>query len=412
MTYRKTSKAPRRLRMEAGELESAVAAYAAHLAEHGYTSLTIQGASDSARHLGAWLTQSGTPAQSIDADVLSRFACHRCRCGGNRASGKLSPKYLRRVHRFVRFLADLGLVAPFERTTVEIDFRVERFADWLRRHRGLSERTIARHTHMITRLLPALGHDPASYDAALIRSVILDEGSRCSAAYVKTMAMALRGYLRFLAANGLCCPGLDHAVPSTPQWRLSALPRYLPPDDVDRLIEGCDKSKPHGVRDKAILLLLARLGLRAQDICALALDDIDWAAGTIRISGKSRREVRLPLPQEVGDALLGYVSEARPLSAERRAFLRGSAPYTPFANSSVVSSIVRLALRRAGITDAPSQGAHLLRHSAATAMLRGGATLEAIGVVLRHESPNTTAHYAKVDLGTLHLIAQPWPGSV
>ena len=395
--------------MDAGELAEPIAAYAAHLNGLGYSALTIKGCTDSARHLGAWLARSHTAVAALDEHVLDRFARHRCRCGGNRASDRLSAKYVNRARRFALFLGRLGLVTVTPSEAPVVDPSVARFGEWLCRHRGLSERTIVRHVRMVSRLLPALGADPHSYDAARVRAVILGESARCSAAYVKTMAMALRGYLRFLAARGECRPGLDHAVPPTPDWRLSALPRYLPPDDVARLIDGCDLSRPCGIRDRAILLLLARLGLRAHDVWAMAFDDVDWTTGMIRVHGKRRREVRLPLPQEVGDALLAYIERARPSVDEPKIFLRSAAPFAPFAGSNAVSTIVRFALRRAGITDAPSQGAHLLRHSAATAMLRMGATLEAIGAVLRHESPNTTAHYAKIDVATLRLIAQPWP---
>jgi integrase/recombinase XerD len=224
------------------------------------------------------------------------------------------------------------------------------------------------------------------------------------------MTTALRGYLRFLAAAGLCRPGLDKAVPVVPQWRLSSLPRYLPGGDVERLIASCDLTKSHGIRDRAILLLLARLGLRAGDILTMRLDDIAWDDGTLRVSGKGRREIRLPLPQDAGDALLEYLSRARPRVDDDRIFLRSSAPYQPFSGSSVVSGIVRLALVRAGIADAPSWGANLLRHSAATSMLRAGASLDAVGTILRHRSVDTTAHYAKVDIAMLQQIAQPWPG--
>lgn len=399
----------RPLSMDAGELTGPIAVYAAHLTGLGYAALTIKGCTDSARHLGAWLALSGIAVSALDEHVLERFARHRCRCGGNRVSDRLSAKYVNRARRFARFLGRLGLVTVIAPEAPVVDPSVARFGEWLRRHRGLSERTIARHVRMVSRLLPALGADPPAYDAARVRAVILSESARCSAAYVKTMAMALRGYLRFLAARGGCRPGLDHAVPPTPDWRLSALPRYLPLDDVARLIEGCDLSQPHGIRDRAILLLLARLGLRAHDVWAIEIGDVDWTASLVRVRGKRRRDVRLPLPQEAGDALLAYIERARPPVDEPRIFLRSAAPFVPFASSSVVSTIVRSALRRAGITDAPSQGAHLLRHSAATAMLRAGATLEAIGVVLRHESPDTTAHYAKIDVATLRLIAQPWP---
>ena len=263
---------------------------------------------------------------------------------------------------------------------------------------------------MVMRLLPDLGNDPERYSAELIRRVIVAEAGRSSRPYLQTMTTALRGYLRFLAASGACRPRLDRAVPTVAHWRLSALPRYLAVADVERLIASCDLTKTRGIRDKAILLLLARLGLRGGDILNMRLDDVAWAEGTVRVCDKGRREVRLPLPQDVGDALLDYLEKVRPHVDEDRIFLRSSAPYRPFANSASISDVVRLALMRAGITDPPSRGANLLRHSAATGMLRGGATLDAIGSVLRHRSPDTTAHYAKVDVAMLLRIAQAWPG--
>lgn len=175
------------------------------------------------------------------------------------------------------------------------------------------------------------------------------------------------------------------------------------------MIASCDVSKPHGVRDKAILLLLARLRLRAGDVLNLGLGDICWAEGTLRVSGKGRREVCLPLPQDAGDAVLAYICHARPVSESDAVFLRSSAPYQPFADSSTISCLVRRALTGAGISNSPSRGANLLRHSAATTMLRAGATLDTIGTVLRHRSATTTAHYAKVNVPMLLQIAQPWP---
>jgi integrase/recombinase XerD len=176
------------------------------------------------------------------------------------------------------------------------------------------------------------------------------------------------------------------------------------------VIGSCDLTKPRGVRDRAILLLLARLGLRAGDVVAMRLDDIAWEEGTLRVCGKGRRESRLPLPQDVGDALLCYLSTARPVVDCDRIFLRSAAPCRPFSTSAAISCVVRSALQRASITGAPTRGANLMRHSAATAMLRAGATLETIGTVLRHQSIDTTAHYAKVDIAALCQIAQPWPG--
>lgn len=190
-------------------------------------------------------------------------------------------------------------------------------------------------------------------------------------------------------------------------------PKPALPTPHRRVVEFQDWLRQHqttaaGVRDRAILLLLARLGLRAGDILSLRLTDIDWQQATLSVRGKGRRETRLPLPQDAGDAVLAYLDQARPHVVGDRIFFMSNAPIRPRTRSSVVSDIVRCAIRKAGIT-APSNGANLLRHSAATAMLRGGATLDTVGAVLRHRSPDMTAHYAKVDVTMLLQIAQPWP---
>jgi site-specific recombinase XerD len=187
------------------------------------------------------------------------------------------------------------------------------------------------------------------------------------------------------------------------------LPRYIGASDVERLIATCDLTTPIGIRDRAVLLLLARLGLRAGDILSLRMDDIDWQQATVSICGKGRRETSLPLPQDAGDALLAYLDRARSRVTDGRIFFMSKAPFRPLTRSSVVSKIVGSAIRKAGIAT-PSRGANLLRHSAATTMLRNGATLDMVGAVLRHRSPDMTAHYAKVDVLMLQQVAQPWPG--
>jgi integrase/recombinase XerD len=396
--------------MDAGTLGAFVEEFTNYLTSLGHTRLTVTAYGDGARHFAEWLQRCDIAAADIDDVVMARFARHRCACTGCRQHHQLSAKYVRRVRRFVTFLVERGVAKPAVPVARLSNPRIVEFQDWLRHHRGISERTIDRHGRMITRLLPGLGADPERYDAELVRRVIVAEAQRSSRPYIKTMMSALRGYLRFLAARGACRPWLDRAVPTIPQWRLSALPRYLPPGEVERLIASCDLTKPHGIRDKAILLLLARLGLRAGDILDMRLEDIVWNEGALRVRGKARREVRLPLPQDAGDALVDYLERARPLVDDDRIFLRSSAPYRPLASSCAISDVVRLALKRAGITDPPSRGANLLRHSAATGMLRAGATLEAVGAVLRHRSADTTAHYAKVDITSLRQIAQLWPG--
>lgn len=394
-----------------GELEKLVKGFATRLTALGHTELTILAYKTAASHFLQWLGIAGISVTDANADLVLRFARHRCRCPGRLQNAKRSTKYVRRTHRFAAFLIEHGImVLSPPAKSAERNAHIVAFENWLTRHRGISPLTVRRHCRMVERLLPALGNNPRRYDAGLIRRVILDEAKQSTPVYVKTMTTALRGYLRFLAANGLCKASLDHAVPTIPQWRLSSLPRYIGAAEVDRLIASCDTATPHGVRDRAILLLLARLGLRAGDILAMRLDDIAWNDATLKVRGKGRRETRLPLPQDAGDAVLVYLEQSRPRVACDRLFLRSTAPYKPFSGPSVVSGVVRCALQRAGIKDAPSKGANLLRHSAATAMLRGGATLDAVGSVLRHRSPNTTAHYAKVDILMLQQIAQSWPG--
>lgn len=406
-----TSLADRTWHLDPGPLRPLVDRFTSHLARLGHTALTVGGYGAAARHFAAWLHLAGTGVPDIDADTCAAFASHPCRCPGIRRGDQVSAKYARRAGRFVQFLSECGVADKLAVPgPTPLDPGVALFQDWLRRHRGIAERTISRHGRMVTRLQGALGANPARYTAASIRKAVLEEATGTSAAHAKTMTTALRGYLRFLGASGACRPELADAVPTIPQWRLSAMPRYLPEDDVERMIASCDLSKAHGVRDRAVLLLLARLGLRAGDVLDLRLDDLCWAEGTLRVRGKGRREVCLPLPQDAGDATLEYICRARPASDSNTVFLRSSAPYRPFAGSSTISSLVRLALARAGIPDPPSRGANLLRHSAATAMLRAEATLDTIGAVLRHRSATTTAHYAKVDVPMLLQVAQPWPG--
>lgn len=215
--------------------------------------------------------------------------------------------------------------------------------------------------------------------------------------------------MRFLIANGHCAVGLDAAIPTLAHWRLAALPRSLPPDDVERVIASCDPASPVGRRDRAILLLLARLGLRAGDIAQLCLRDIDWQGAWIHVCGKSRRPTRLPLSQEVGQAIVAYLQDGRPRTTTEGLFVRCRPPIEALASPGAVTAIVARALHRAAVAR-PSRGAaHLLRHSVATSMLRHGASLQDISALLRHRSIETTQIYAKVDVTALRAIAQPWP---
>jgi site-specific recombinase XerD len=216
-------------------------------------------------------------------------------------------------------------------------------------------------------------------------------------------------FLRYLIAEGRCAAGLEGSIPVLAHWRLSSLPRYLQSEEVERVIASCDPATPMGKRDRAILLLLARLGLRAGDIAQLRLGDVDWKEAGICVSGKGRRQTLMPLTQEVGDAIASYIKDGRPQTTVDTLFIRSRAPFRALANHCAISMLVAQAMRRAGVT-CPSRGAaHVLRHSVASSMLRNGASLQDIAGVLRHRSIATTEIYAKVDVVTLRQVAQPWP---
>jgi site-specific recombinase XerD len=242
-----------------------------------------------------------------------------------------------------------------------------------------------------------------------ITSFVLRDTSIYSRKRVQLTCSALRSFLGFLHQYGQLATNLAASVPTVASWRLSDLPQFLEPKQVESLLRSCDQSSPYGRRDYAVLLLLARLGLRGGEVVHLTLDDINWEAGELLIRGKSAREDRLPLPQDVGRALATYLQKGRPVCASRRVFIRMKAPREGFSGAAAICGIVERALTRAQI---PSEhkGAHLLRHSLATKMLRAGASFAQIGQILRHQSAQTTEIYAKVDLTALRALAQPWPG--
>lgn len=217
-------------------------------------------------------------------------------------------------------------------------------------------------------------------------------------------------FLRYLTVQGHCRSGLEQALIAPARWSQQSLPRGLSSEQVQRVLTRCP-STPRGVRDRAILLLLIRLGLRAGDVVSLRLSDLSFETATIQVCGKGGREVRLPLPQDVGDALLEYLRGGRPRVQSESVFLRSVAPFKPFAGSRrshAVTHVARSALKRAGV-QAPTCGAHVFRHTAACEMLRRDVGLEGIAAVLRHRSIETTGLYAKVDLRLLEQVAQPWP---
>ena len=227
----------------------------------------------------------------------------------------------------------------------------------------------------------------------------------------KLRTTALRSFLRYVCYRGDVTLDLAAAVPVVANWSMSSIPRAIAADQVRQLLLSIDRGTAIGRRDYAILLLLARLGLRSGEVACLEPDDIDWNAGQLRVCGKSGQRNELPLPTEVGEAIAAYLSSGRPCCTSRRVFLRAKAPIRGFRGASGVGSIVRHRLKRAGI-DAPTMGAHQFRHGLATEMLRQGASLSEIGELLGHRHPQTTKIYTKVDLTALRTLALPWPGGV
>ena len=388
--------------------------YTEQCLETGYREATLHDARLYIHHFLVWLHRTRTSIKSINQRTIESFLNHDCLCHNY----ALTPNKLSNarpcevfVKNFANYLGERGVApAALVKSTRKKRRTLKEFCVWLEQHRGISTSTIEEHDRYASIVVDNLGTDASKYDAASVRQVLLREFANCSVGRAKAIARSTRMYLRFLASIGTCSPGLVNSVPSPAFWRLSTLPRYMPMEDVERVIASCDVNTPGGVRDCAILLLLARLGLRAGDICELGLSDIDWVNAEIHVCGKTRRSVALPLPQDVGDAVLHYIRTVRPTAATSRLFLCLNAPHRPFADSSTVSTIVAAGLKRAGIHRPRGRGAHLLRHSLATDMLRSGASMDTIGALLRHKSRDTTAIYAKVDVPMLESVAQAWIG--
>jgi site-specific recombinase XerD len=286
-----------------------------------------------------------------------------------------------------------------------------RYEEHLRRERALAPSTIAAYRYFVRKFLVERLDDSEVLDilkAPAIRDFLLAHVRSLSPRRAQTLANSLRSFLRFLFSRGETAVDLSFAVPTVRQWRLSGVPRHLPAQDVERLLRSCDVTTATGRRDHAILLLLARLGLRAGEVLALELDDLDWQEGEIAVRGKGLARDLLPLFPDVGAAIALYLRKDRPPGRSRRLFMCMKAPHRGFSNSRSITTIVERAFARAGLHPA-ARGAHTLRHSLATEMLRRGASLREIGEVLRHRSAKTTEIYAKLDFGALREVALPWP---
>ena len=387
-----------------------LAGFGEKLWQEGYAEITARRHIRAAEHLIYWTRREGIPISNLSEKFLEPFDQHLYQCQCPRYGYTQRLDLLRGVRLFLKYLRGTGeITADIDQPTAQDPGLLTAFREWMRRQRGSCDPTLYNYSLSIRDLLKRFGEDPGRFDAKGLREFVLQKSQQCGWAAAKTCTTALRMFLRFLIAEGKCSSDLYAAIPVLAHWRLSSLPRYLQPEEVELIISSCDPNSPVGRRDRAILLLLARLGLRAGDIVQLRLRDIDWEDAVIHVSGKGHREVGLPLTEEVGWALVAYLQDGRPRTDTNVLFVRSRAPFRAFASHSAVSAIVAHAMRRTGVVCHSRGAAHVLRHSVATSMLRQGASLQDIADVLRHRSIETTQIYAKVDVTSLRQIAQPWP---
>lgn len=384
--------------------------FCVHLKELGYTRATIRTKLWTVGYLARWMETRELAVVDLDERRVDECTDARRRTGRTCRGWPLTMLQLLEVIRSAGGAPRPEPICEESPATV----LMERYEAYLRRERGLAETTIVGYRPFVREFIAdCLGDGSARPSVLSSRDVdefLLARVRKMAPKRGLLMGSALRSFLRFLFLRAETEVDLALAVPMVRQWRLSTVPRHLPADDVERLLRACDSSSATGRRNHAILLLLARLGLRASEIVSLELGDLRWREGEIVVRGKGESHDRLPLLADVGEALALYLTKDRPTCASRRVFLCMRAPYRGLSHPSSVSTIVARTLARAGIVS-PSRGAHLLRHSLATTMVRHGASLTEIGEVLRHRSPNSTEIYAKLDFGALRDVALPWPVS-
>jgi site-specific recombinase XerD len=394
-------------RRKAGLLGPQVEGYRAWLIQRGYTLGTVRNMLKDLGQVGVWLAGVGLEASQFNEERASAFLAAR------RASGRRRIPGPRAMVPLLTYLREAGVVPAEQPSVTPLGALLGQYRSWMIRERGLAAMTVLRYENTARRFLQeqvsADGvFEPAALTGADINAFLLRECGRVSAGSAKGRVAELRSILRFLYLQGITPVPLGTAVPPVGGWRFATLPPpTMTATDVQRLLDCCDRSSVVGLRNFAIMTLIARLGLRSIEVARLQLQDVDWRAGELVVRGKGRRHDRLPLPAEVGEALVAYLSCGRSPDRDRHLFLTCRAPRGPI-RPDLVGDVVERACTRAGL---PPVGPHRLRHALAGELLRRGAGLVAISQVLRHQDLATTALYAKVDLSTLRRVAQPWPGT-
>jgi site-specific recombinase XerD len=407
--YLRKSRLFRRLR--SGPHGQLVERYAARLTEEKLVRLGTWRCLNVVGGLLSWIASRRCALTNLDEHVVERYLRYR----GRRQS--IQPGDRAALKRWLSVLREEGAIAPATAPQPTAHDRIfKEFEGYLRTERGLAPRSIIRHLPTIRRFLhevcPGGAGDLDKIGQQDVIGYVERHARDWSPKTGKAMCWSLRAFLRYLHHRGLNPHALAGCVPSIRRWKLATLPTYLPVAQVQKALDGCDRATAMGLRDYAILMMLAKLGLRANEVATLTLDDIDWRAGEMHVRAKGRQRARMPMPPDVGAAVVAYLRNGRPKSSCRQLFVRTLAPHVGFASGSAITWIAKTALDRAGVRGCAPRGAHVFRHSLATELLRSGATLTEIGQLLRHEDHDTTRIYAKVDIEALRTLSLPWPGGV
>jgi integrase/recombinase XerD len=390
----------------AGPLAAYAIGFRQELAGRGYSRSRATGLLLLMARLSRWLTERGRAAGELSDVDLEQFVSYRRLV--SRDDRRLTARAMAPLLEYLRGLGVVPQPVPAVALTAR-ERLVDAFVAYLVAERGLAASTIGNYRAVAVRFLATEGEWPdgiAGVGAEQVSAFVLAEAARRSAGSLNNVTTGLRALLRWLYVEGYTPMSLAGAVPAAPSWRDSGLPRAVPAGQIGRLLASCDRRTNVGRRDLAILTVLARLGLRAGEVAALRVDDLDWRAGEIEVPGKGNRRERLPLPVDVGQAIADYCGRGRRRGACRSLFLHVHAPYVGLSHTGV-NQVVARACERAGL---PRIGAHRLRHSAACAMRAAGAPLLEIGQALRHRDVSVTAHYARDDQAALHAVARPWLG--
>jgi len=400
---------PKTLRcVHQGPLGPYVDDFASWLLEQGYSRSSGRGTVRAVGNWSRWLCGRQVAIRDVDAKRLDRYLAYRARAGASNRDDRLA------LHKMLNWLQTTGVVCATSPSLAlsQAETVRDNFEQAMLRQRGLSPKTLKIYLPYVSRFLAErFGEESVRLDTLVADDVTgFVERSSHSLGHssVQQLVTALRAFLRHLCRTGAISIDLAACVPAVANWSFATLPKGLLPGQVEQILDHCEHRTAKGRRDYAILLLLARLGLRAGEVVALTLDDVNWEEGHLTARSKGGRWTRLPIPNDVGKAMSDYLANGRPSCTDRHVFVRQHAPHRGLSASTCVSALVSSALLRSGIESA-RKGAHLFRHSLATDMLRKGASLREIGEVLRHQSPDTTQLYAKVDLPSLECLALPWP---